>query len=376
MSTSPGPDSVKSVATGKAARGGDSPTFWGRLAHAGPYRTVTDYVFGSTRRQFVLLAAFPILWVLFAHLGPILQMVRVSFLDSYPPAVGYTPQFTLDNWTGFFKESIFIRPFFRTLMFSVSLTFATLVLIYPVAYFLARHVKRYNQMLLLLMLLIPFWVGEIVRTYAIMILLGNTGAVNLLLKTLGLIERPIPFMYTGFSLSFGIVYLTSLYMLMPLYSALEKIPATYTEAAADLLDEFGIPFEMTIVSAHRTPTRLYDYSKSAIERGLKVIIAGAGGAAHLPGMVAAITALPVIGVPVKSSTLSGNDSLLSIVQMPPGVPVATVAINGAKNAGILAAQVLGTSDLHILKRVQRFKDEMEQMVLIKADAMESGQKAE
>ncbi|MCB1735578.1 MAG: 5-(carboxyamino)imidazole ribonucleotide mutase [Gammaproteobacteria bacterium] len=148
------------------------------------------------------------------------------------------------------------------------------------------------------------------------------------------------------------------------------------QAAADLLDEFGIPFEMTIVSAHRTPTRLYDYSKSAIERGLKVIIAGAGGAAHLPGMVAAITALPVIGVPVKSSTLSGNDSLLSIVQMPPGVPVATVAINGAKNAGILAAQVLGTSDLHILKRVQRFKDEMEQMVLIKADAMESGQKAE
>lgn len=234
MPTTPQPEIAEGAPNRRARRGGDSPTFWGRLAHAGPYRTVTEYIFGSTRRQFILLAAFPILWVLFAHLGPILQMFRVSFLDSYPPAVGYTPQFTLANWTGFFQESIFMRPFFRTLMFSLSLTFATLVLIYPVAYFLARHVKRENQMLLLLLLLIPFWVGEIVRTYAIMILLGNTGAVNLVLKTLGLIERPIPFMYTGFSLSFGIVYLTSLYMLMPLYSALEKIPATYTEAAADL----------------------------------------------------------------------------------------------------------------------------------------------
>ncbi len=234
MSTTPRPDTAESVASHPALRGGDNPTFWGRLSHAGPYRAVTDYIFGSTRRQFILLAAFPIFWVLFAHLGPILQMIRVSFLDSYPPAVGYTPQFTLDNWTGFFKESIYVRPFFRTLIFSLSLTFATLVLIYPVAYFLARHVKRENQMLLLLMLLIPFWVGEIVRTYAIMILLGNTGAVNLLLKSLGLIERPIPFMYTGFSLSFGIVYLTTLYMLMPLYSALEKIPPNYTEAAADL----------------------------------------------------------------------------------------------------------------------------------------------
>ncbi|TYB82326.1 ABC transporter permease [Maritimibacter fusiformis] len=234
MSTTPKPDAADGIAPGGATRGSDRPTFWGRLTHAGPYRAVTDFVFASTRRQFILLAALPIVWVLFAHLGPILQMIRVSFLDSYPPAVGYTPQFTLDNWASFFKESIFIKPFFRTLMFSLSLTFATLVLIYPVAYFLARHVKRDNQMLLLLMLLIPFWVGEIVRTYAIMILLGNTGAVNLILKTLGLIDRPIPFMFTGFSLSFGIVYLTSLYMLMPLYSALEKIPPTYTEAAADL----------------------------------------------------------------------------------------------------------------------------------------------
>jgi 5-(carboxyamino)imidazole ribonucleotide mutase len=137
------------------------------------------------------------------------------------------------------------------------------------------------------------------------------------------------------------------------------------QAAADQLSDFGIAYEMTIVSAHRTPQRLYEYSHTAIERGLKVIIAGAGGAAHLPGMVAAITSLPVIGVPVKSSALSGEDSLLSIVQMPPGVPVATVAINGAKNAGILAAQVLGTADNAIAKQVADYKQSLDDMVMTK-----------
>ena len=137
------------------------------------------------------------------------------------------------------------------------------------------------------------------------------------------------------------------------------------QAAADQLGDFGIAYEMTIVSAHRTPQRLYEYSQTAIERGLKVIIAGAGGAAHLPGMVAAITSLPVIGVPVKSSALSGEDSLLSIVQMPPGVPVATVAINGAKNAGILAAQVLGTADNAIAKQVADYKQSLDDMVMTK-----------
>ena len=137
------------------------------------------------------------------------------------------------------------------------------------------------------------------------------------------------------------------------------------QAAADQLSEFGIAYEMTIVSAHRTPQRLYEYSQTAIERGLKVIIAGAGGAAHLPGMVAAITSLPVIGVPVKSSALSGEDSLLSIVQMPPGVPVATVAINGAKNAGILATQILGTADSVIAKQVADYKKSLDDMVMDK-----------
>lgn len=139
---------------------------------------------------------------------------------------------------------------------------------------------------------------------------------------------------------------------------------------AAVLDELAVDYEMTIVSAHRTPKRLYDYAADAETRGLRVIIAGAGGAAHLPGMVAAISPLPVIGVPVKTSTLQGQDSLLSIVQMPAGVPVATVAINGARNAGILAAQILGVGDHALRARVTQFKQALEAMVLEKAAAME------
>ncbi len=145
------------------------------------------------------------------------------------------------------------------------------------------------------------------------------------------------------------------------------------QGAAEMLLEFAIPYEMTIVSAHRTPARLYEYSESARDRGLRVIIAGAGGAAHLPGMAAAISPLPVIGVPVKSAALSGEDSLLSIVQMPPGVPVATVAINGAKNAGILAAQILGAGDPAVLDRVVQYKADLEAMVMGKIEKMAADQ---
>ena len=140
--------------------------------------------------------------------------------------------------------------------------------------------------------------------------------------------------------------------------------------AAAILTEFGVPHEMTIVSAHRTPRRLYEYAETAVERGLRVIIAGAGGAAHLPGMAAAMTPLPVIGVPVKSASLSGEDSLLSIVQMPAGVPVATVAINGAKNAGILAAQILGASDPVMRERIVGYKRELEALVMEKVAKLE------
>ena len=141
------------------------------------------------------------------------------------------------------------------------------------------------------------------------------------------------------------------------------------QEAADILSELGVSYEMTIVSAHRTPARLYDYAETARGRGMRVIIAGAGGAAHLPGMAAAITPLPVIGVPVKSSALAGQDSLLSIVQMPAGVPVATVAINGARNAGILAAQILGTGEPALLDRVAQYKRDLEATVLAKVKKM-------
>ncbi|MES9827267.1 MAG: 5-(carboxyamino)imidazole ribonucleotide mutase [Candidatus Thiodiazotropha sp.] len=141
------------------------------------------------------------------------------------------------------------------------------------------------------------------------------------------------------------------------------------QEAAKVLQELQVPYEMTIVSAHRTPDRLYDYAQQAADRGLQVIIAGAGGAAHLPGMVAAISPLPVVGVPVKTSTLSGEDSLLSIVQMPPGVPVATVAINGARNAGILAAQILSTAQPELRQRIIDFKQALEAMVMSKVEMM-------
>jgi 5-(carboxyamino)imidazole ribonucleotide mutase len=139
--------------------------------------------------------------------------------------------------------------------------------------------------------------------------------------------------------------------------------------AVKILQEFGITHEVEIVSAHRTPDRLVEYAKEAAHRGLKVIIAGAGGAAHLPGMCASHTALPVIGVPVSTKSLQGLDSLLSIAQMPPGVPVATVAINGAKNAGILAAQIIGAADKVVQEKIAAFKKAMESEVLKKADKL-------
>jgi 5-(carboxyamino)imidazole ribonucleotide mutase len=133
--------------------------------------------------------------------------------------------------------------------------------------------------------------------------------------------------------------------------------------AADVLKELGVHYEITVVSAHRTPERMFNYARNASGRGLKVIIAGAGGAAHLPGMVASITQLPVIGVPVKSSnSIDGWDSILSILQMPNGIPVATVALNAAKNAGILAAQILGTSDSLLSQRLLDYKQELKRKV--------------
>ncbi|MSQ78775.1 MAG: 5-(carboxyamino)imidazole ribonucleotide mutase [Flavobacteriaceae bacterium] len=140
--------------------------------------------------------------------------------------------------------------------------------------------------------------------------------------------------------------------------------------AAKILEDLGIGFHLTVVSAHRTPKRMYDFAEHAAGQGFKVIIAGAGGAAHLPGMVASITSLPVIGVPIQSKSLSGLDSLLSIVQMPAGVPVATMAINGAKNAGLLAAQIIATGEPTLVKRITDYKAALQAEVEEKATRLE------
>lgn len=141
--------------------------------------------------------------------------------------------------------------------------------------------------------------------------------------------------------------------------------------AAEMLSIFDIPFEITIVSAHRTPERMVDFARQAHHRGIRVVIAGAGGAAHLPGMVASLSPLPVIGVPIKSSnSIDGWDSILSILQMPGGVPVATVALNGAKNAGILAAQIIGASDRSVQDRIVSYKSSLKDAVIEKIDRLD------
>ena len=141
--------------------------------------------------------------------------------------------------------------------------------------------------------------------------------------------------------------------------------------AAEILDKFGIDYELTIISAHREPDIFFEWAKSAEEKGIKVIIAGAGKAAHLPGMCAALFPMPVVGIPMKTSDLGGVDSLYSIVQMPSGIPVATVAINGGANAGILAAKILATSDAELLAKLKSYSEEMKNDVVKKADKLES-----
>lgn len=227
-------DDAAPLAPGERTAKSDVTSGWGRLARSGPYSAVSGFVFTSPRRQFVVLALIPIVWLITQHLAPMIQMLNVSLLEAYPLTIGEEARYTAQNYVRFVEDSVFQKPFVRTLIYSATLTFATLLITYPVAYYLARYVKRDNQLALLLLILVPFWTGEIVRTYAIMILLGNNGAVNIALSWLGLVNRPIPFMYTGFSVSVGLIYLTALYMLLPLYSALEKLPRSYFEAAADL----------------------------------------------------------------------------------------------------------------------------------------------
>jgi 5-(carboxyamino)imidazole ribonucleotide mutase len=140
--------------------------------------------------------------------------------------------------------------------------------------------------------------------------------------------------------------------------------------AAEILEYFGIKYEITIISAHRTPERMFRYASKAMENGIQVIIAGAGGSAHLPGMIASLTLIPVIGVPIKSTNLEGLDSLLSVVQMPPGIPVATVAINGSKNAAILACQILSVNNTSLLEKLEKYKIEMKNNVISSANKLQ------
>ena len=212
----------------------DSRGFWSWLSSNQSYHSVSLFLIGTHRKRFIFLAAVPILWALVANFAPLLKMLEISFYEAYPLSKGREIVYTLDNWVEFFLLNVYTIPFLRSIVFSIILTISTLILTYPIAYFLAQHLPKSKQLLYLLILLIPFWVGEIIRTYAIMILLGNRGLINLILQFFGLIEKPIPFMYTYFSLGIGIVYLTSLYMLLPLYSILEQIPKNLLEASADL----------------------------------------------------------------------------------------------------------------------------------------------
>jgi len=208
--------------------------FWGRVVTHPAYGVFQRLALGTPRRRLVLLAALPLAWMLVMHLGPLLAMVRISLLDAYPPTGDQIPQLTLANYAAFFEERIYRQPFFRTLVFAATVTATTLLVVYPIAYFIAKVVPGPRQIRLLLLLLVPFWVSYIIRTFAIMVLLGNRGALNIALREVGLIELPIPFMYTYVSLGYGVLYLTVLYMLLPLYAAIEKIDDRVLQAAADL----------------------------------------------------------------------------------------------------------------------------------------------
>lgn len=206
----------------------------GRTVNSALYRNTIGLLAGSRWVRLAVLAGVPLVWIALLHLGPILQMANISFLANYPPRPGMENEYTLENYGFFFSDRLYFMPFVRSLIFAAVVTVSTLVIVYPVAYYVAKVVKPKNRMRALLLLLIPFWAGELIRTFSVIMLLANRGAVNVLLREIGLIDRPIPMLYTFFSLSFGVVYLLALYMLLPLYSAIEKIPTPLIHAASDL----------------------------------------------------------------------------------------------------------------------------------------------
>ena len=205
----------------------------GAFVNAPLYAATLGALVETRRRRMVLLTVLPVLWIALFHIGPLVQMFRISLYESYP-IVADQPIWTLQNYALFFQEPIYRTPFVRSLIFSSLVTLTALVVVYPVAYFLAKIVRPQRRVLALLLLLVPFWAGEVIRTFSVIMLLANRGAVNMVLLELGLVERPIPMLYTYFSIGFGVVYLVALYMLLPLYAAIEKIPKHLIDAAADL----------------------------------------------------------------------------------------------------------------------------------------------
>lgn len=205
-----------------------------KVVNSALYRHTLGAAVESRIGRILLLAGVPLIWLIMLHVGPIYQMLKISLLSTYPVQPGRESTFTLENYAIFFREAIYFTPLIRSFVFAAGATALTLVVVYPVAYYVAKIVKPEGRSKALLMLLVPFWAGELIRTFSVIMLLANRGALNVLLRDIGLIDRPIPILYTSFSLGFGLVYLICLYMLLPLYSAIEKIPSPLLDAAADL----------------------------------------------------------------------------------------------------------------------------------------------
>lgn len=224
-----------SVMTGPV--GTDVPRYstgFSRVVNSRLYQMTLGAAVENRVGRLVLLVAVPLIWIVALHLGPIYQMFKISLYPTYPVVSGADASLTLANYKAFFQDSLYYTPFLRSFIFAAVATSVTLAVVYPVAYYVAKIVKPSGRSRALLLLLVPFWAGEVIRTFSVIMLLANRGAVNSVLLNMGLIERPIPMLYTSFSLGFGLVYLICLYMLLPLYSAIEKIPSHLIDAAADL----------------------------------------------------------------------------------------------------------------------------------------------
>jgi len=209
-------------------------TLIAKMANSFLYRHTLGAAVETRMGRVALLAGLPLIWIVALNLGPIYQMLKISFLSNYPVMPGDKSEFTLENYIVFFQEPIFFLPLIRSFVFATATTMVTLIVVYPVAYYVAKVVRPSGRPRALLLLLVPFWAGEIIRTFSVIMLLSNRGAINVLLRDIGLIDRPIPMLYTPFSLGFGLIYLICLYMLLPLYSAIEKIPSSLLDASADL----------------------------------------------------------------------------------------------------------------------------------------------